>query len=363
MSTRIKMEYTKRNSCTYLILLTSLVGVLVPTAFGQRYTVVSSVPSDLSSSEAAEYTCLFRNNWTVANHPALYPGADARWSAPVLVTHDGTIQLWAPGGFAAPGIQSIAETGATETLFAELVQVGTSVGSSTVGTAMRNSEQQQQTIGSFIADSEHMVLSSIARIVPSPDWFTGFYDFSLLDGNTNTWLTSFTIATFPFDAGTETGERYVVMNDPEDPFLVIDEFTARNPPTTGVFLSPDGDTVLPVARWQCTLTTTETGPVVPVTPAPVPAPITTAPVAAPVSSCQTTFEVCESNSDCCSGLCEFRFLDSNVPRICRSAPKTTRMKLSGQTRGGAAAIAGANAVDNRSAAVVGDRKRRLVRGA
>jgi hypothetical protein len=103
-------------------------------------------------------------------------------------------------------------------------------------------------------------------ISPSPDWFSGFYDFNTLDPSTNTWFREFAIATYPMDAGTEVGNEYSGENVAEDPKGPITRFTIASPRSTGVFLTSDESDILPVARWQCTLLNTFVEPTDPVSP-------------------------------------------------------------------------------------------------
>lgn len=89
-------------------------------------------------------------------------------------------------------------------------------------------------------------------------------------------------------------------------------------------------------------------PLAPPVAAPVAAPVAP-PVAAPVSSpvaspvdpaptCLANAVTCTLDTDCCSGLCKFRRFtpDSIQQKTCQSAPKLGRVKLAGQSRGGAA---------------------------
>ena len=55
-------------------------------------------------------------------------------------------------------------------------------------------------------------------IAPSPDWFSGLSNFDVRDANNDrqTYFGSFSIETFPWDAGTETGDRYSLSNPAEN---------------------------------------------------------------------------------------------------------------------------------------------------
>lgn len=115
------------------------------------------------------------------------------------------------------------------------------------GTAMINSQQQSQSLNALTADSEHSLVSSVTKISPSPDWFTGFADLSILDNSTNTWFASVEVETFPWDAGTDSG------TDPQGNITRIQGETGEGLPKPGVFVSSDNTTVLSVAKWTCSV--------------------------------------------------------------------------------------------------------------
>lgn len=93
-------------------------------------------------------------------------------------------------------------------------------------------------------------------MAPSPDWFSGFYNFNAADTVANKWLYSFVVATAPWDAGTETGNTYDPSNPAESPQARISQFTTSNIRPTSVYVSVGSNNkkrVLPVARWECQL--------------------------------------------------------------------------------------------------------------
>lgn len=119
------------------------------------------------------------------------------------------------------------------------------------GVTMKVSVRQNETIAPIRVNRDHPYISTIAAITPSPDWFSGFYDFNMLDTSTDTWYDKVEIQTFPWDAGTDSGTTYESENDLTIPPYLITQLTPRTVPESGVFLSSDGD-VLPVSRWTCT---------------------------------------------------------------------------------------------------------------
>mmetsp|Transcript_66304 Transcript_66304/g.183140 ORF Transcript_66304/g.183140 Transcript_66304/m.183140 type:complete len:421 (+) Transcript_66304:112-1374(+) len=120
--------------------------------------------------------------------------------------------------------------------------------------------------------------------------------------------------------------------------------------------SPPSPTVAPVDRGD-----NEPGPS-PGIPTP-PSPTTMAPT---VETCKATFEKCTSSSECCSGFCDTRLL-APARNTCRSTPRISRDKLSGETRGGAAGSSSTKPIDIGGDPFGGggrkNKRRDLVRGA
>lgn len=120
------------------------------------------------------------------------------------------------------------------------------------GSAMKVSVRQNETIVPVRLDKDHHLVSTIASVMPSPDWFSGCYDLDMLNTATGTWFDKVVIETYPWDAGTDSGETYTAGGVATLPKYLITQFTVGTVPETGVFLSPDGDDVFPVSRWTCT---------------------------------------------------------------------------------------------------------------
>ena len=98
------------------------------------------------------------------------------------------------------------------------------------------------------------MLSTITMAAPSPDWFTGIYNFSPIHPELNVWYESFEIATYPFDAGTELGDTYSLNNSPQEPHIPIFQLTNETiPGDNGILLDESETVVRPMALWNCTI--------------------------------------------------------------------------------------------------------------
>jgi len=217
--------------------------------------------SQFPISNAAIYTCTLFNEWSGANHPIEYASVSgsAHWTPPVLVAHSKFADLWSPGDFASAGIEGVAETGSTATLESELDVLKTFglVGDVVIGENQFNGSDPPQLFDQITLTPSHPYFSTISMMGPSPDWFTGIDSFSPR-GPGGYWLRYFEIATYPFDAGTEQGTTYSINNAAESPHGPIYQLTSDTVPESGILLDPTGTTVLPVARWQCDLSFSDT---------------------------------------------------------------------------------------------------------
>ncbi len=184
----------------------------------------------------ATYNIEFESLWeSIADNPTTgqstiaLPG-NAHWSGLVITTHKTAGTFLMMGAAASPGIESVAETGATATFQTEVnnnadanqfINAG-GLGAAK-GTITRNAVQV----------SEDFPLVSLASMIaPSPDWFIGIDGLTLRSGNNavnNGWKNTFTVDVFPYDAGTEDGTSYSLSNPDTNPIGVITNRTNTTP--------------------------------------------------------------------------------------------------------------------------------------
>lgn len=93
----------------------------------------------------------------------------------------------------------------------------------------------------------------IAGMAPSPDWYTGFYTFWLIDEYSRTWYDHLRIQVKPWDAGTDAGTTYQSVDSDLDPAVVIERFVPRNAPAGGELMDPTGKNVPNVGEIECFL--------------------------------------------------------------------------------------------------------------
>lgn len=173
------------------------------------------------TTSTADYRITFDASWSNTTHPSnSFPAGD-HWSALVGTTHNDSFVMWQPALLATSGIKNVAEFGSNGALQSEVVAA------MMAGNA--NQWIQQGFSPNFgaglatveiTADSDFPLLSLATMIAPSPDWFSGVHDLSLLDAGGN-WQPSIAVTVYPYDAGTDSGTSYTASNAITMPFQPI----------------------------------------------------------------------------------------------------------------------------------------------
>ena len=197
-------------------------------------------------ADRVQYEFRFDALWNDQDHPG-FPDR-GHFSGVYGVLHNEDYQMWAPGQLASAGIQQIAELGTSTKAkeeVAPLLQNGTiarEIGAS--GGAL----SPYSVSSTFSVFPSHPLVSAVTMIAPSPDWFVGIHDVSLLDERGN-WIPQVSLELFPYDAGTDSGEDFRAADEVTDPAVPIfrimeDPLPAEFPPLgtlTLTLLSLPGD--------------------------------------------------------------------------------------------------------------------------
>ncbi|KAL9952187.1 hypothetical protein ACROYT_G039402 [Oculina patagonica] len=165
----------------------------------------------------AEYEVSFYGKWSNMTHPNAFPDM-GKFSPWVGASHDMYYTMWGPGMKASKGVQEVAESGATteiekeidmriiynRTAWKEIKAAGDTTGSGhTMGIKVE-------------VTADYPMVSMIAMLVPSPDWFTGIMDVNLCDNGM--WRDTWNSPNLqPWDAGTDDGDVFNSTNDPTEP--------------------------------------------------------------------------------------------------------------------------------------------------
>jgi Spondin_N len=155
----------------------------------------------LPPSPTALYRVTIVSEWSTSSHPTTLP-TRSHFSPTVVAVHSAVADLINPGTLATPGIKSMAETGATATLEAELASDATvtavRTGSNLFGVGSQSFE--------VTVAQEAPLVSLVTMLAPSPDWFIGIEDESLFTAGK--WLDRIDIDLEAYDSGTDSGADF-----------------------------------------------------------------------------------------------------------------------------------------------------------
>jgi hypothetical protein len=162
----------------------------------------------------ARYRVTIVQEWSASTHPTTLP---ARWhtSPAVLAAHRLPGDMFAVGEPASPGIELMAETGATSVLRSELAATAT-VGEVDTGGGINGTGTSRLDVG---VDASNGHLSLVTMLAPSPDWFVGFSAVQMWDGDA--WIDRIEFDLQPYDAGTDSGTRFTSGDIDTQPALPI----------------------------------------------------------------------------------------------------------------------------------------------
>ncbi|MDH3252456.1 MAG: spondin domain-containing protein [Ignavibacteria bacterium] len=169
----------------------------------------------------ATYNVTFDATWSAGTHPTGFPAGVAHFSGLIGGTHNGSVSFWNPGQLASSGIQNMAETGSKSPL-------DTEIGSAITGGTAQNTLSGNGTSSpgsaslDFDINTSHPLVTLVAMIAPSPDWFVGVYGLNLFsNGN---WIDT-TVQLTPWDAGTDDGVTFTSGDSPSMPHVNISAIT------------------------------------------------------------------------------------------------------------------------------------------
>ncbi|WP_420442514.1 spondin domain-containing protein [Candidatus Palauibacter sp.] len=183
-------------------------------------------PPPPPASTTATYRVVFESTWSASTHPTNFPGG-AHLSPLIGAVHNGGVTFWEPDGAATPGIESMAETGGTGTLTAEIqAEIPGDALAVINGSGIRS--PGSTTIQAITLREDFPLVTLVTMIAPSPDWFVGVSGLSLRDAAGN-WVGELEVVLYPYDAGTDSGPSYNSANDDTQPREPIHSLRGVNP--------------------------------------------------------------------------------------------------------------------------------------
>jgi hypothetical protein len=186
----------------------------------------SEPPPAPVASTTATYRVVFESTWSASTHPTNFPGG-AHLSPLIGAVHNGGVTFWEADGTATPGIESMAGTGGTGTLSAEIqAQIPGAALAVINGSGIRS--PGSTTIQAITLREDFPLITLVTMIAPSPDWFVGVSGLTLRDADGN-WIEELEVVLYPYDAGTDSGPVYTSANDDTQPKEPIHSLRGERP--------------------------------------------------------------------------------------------------------------------------------------
>jgi len=184
----------------------------------------NATPAGTMTDGGAEYTVILKNAWTPATHPFEYPPAAAiggpHFSGVVGASHNASFTLFKEGSMPTPGLERLSEEGKPTPLDEE---IRAAVASGTAGALFTSGplrDFKDSIVTTLRVDPTHPMVSLVAMIAPSPDWFAGVSDVNLLENGQ--WASSRTLQLYAWDSGGDEGTTYKASdrdNNPKKPTM------------------------------------------------------------------------------------------------------------------------------------------------
>lgn len=162
------------------------------------------------AQEGATYTVTFTRTWTGATHPFEYPEASLvsgpHFSGLIGASHGEAFDIFKEGTVPTPGLERLSEEGKHSPLDKEIqAAIKSGKAGALFETGPIKDESKTETTKVEVSDKFPMV-SAVAMIAPSPDWFAGVSDVNLKEGGR--WVQTKTVELYPMDSGGDDGVTY-----------------------------------------------------------------------------------------------------------------------------------------------------------
>lgn len=183
----------------------------------------------------ARYRVTLDATWSAATHPAAFPPGP-HFSDLIGGTHSERAVFWEPGATASPGMEAMAEVGATSPLDSE---IRAAIAAGTAERLIRGggiNPSPGAVSAEFDISPDHPLVTLVAMIAPSPDWFVGVGGLSLIENGD--WVAEKTIALVLYDAGTDSGRSFRSRNSdtrPQEPITRLEGFPVESGAPFGTF--------------------------------------------------------------------------------------------------------------------------------
>jgi hypothetical protein len=176
-----------------------------------------SVPA--AAQDGAEYEVTVTGLWTADRFPLEYPQAGLltgpHFSGIIGASHNGHYDLFRSGSMPTPGLERLSEEGKHSPLDGE---IKAAIAAGVAGALFESDPIKDfaKTASSKVrVTAQYPQVSAVAMIAPSPDWFAGVSDVSLMEGGA--FVAEKTVELYAYDSGGDDGVTYAASDKDNNP--------------------------------------------------------------------------------------------------------------------------------------------------
>jgi hypothetical protein len=178
-----------------------------------------AMPLAAQTPDRAVYEVTFTPAWSAQSHPLEYPKAGVltgpHFSGIIGTTHGAGYEIFKVGRTPSPGLERLSEMGKHDPLDAE---IKAAVAKGSAGALFETDGIKDLTRPvkfTITVDGRNPMVSAVAMIAPSPDWFAGVGNVSLMEAGG--WVVAKTLDVYAYDSGGDDGATYEAADKDNNP--------------------------------------------------------------------------------------------------------------------------------------------------
>lgn len=200
---------------------------------------MSSMSGANAMSDGVEYTIVLKSSWTAARFPFEYPEAGTftgpHFSGLIGASHSPSYAIFSVGSRPTPGLEKLSEEGKHTPLDGE---IRAAIQSGAAGALVESGplrDFKDSLVATVRVDPDHPLVSLVAMIAPSPDWFTGISNVNLRENGE--WVATRTLDLWSYDSGGDDGTTYKAADQDNNPKKATSQNSDRHFAPKGTALS------------------------------------------------------------------------------------------------------------------------------
>jgi len=207
------------------LLTAALLAVLAASGCKRESTETSTATTPATEQPApvmrtqVTYKVEFIPAWTKANFPVEYPDTSLihkpHFSGWIGTAHNDAYDLFKEGAMPTPGLEALSEGGKHSPLDEEIKAAITAGNAFMLSESDPLKDFSKTATFNVTVDDAHPMVSLVAMIAPSPDWFAGVSDVNL-KGNGD-WIANKTLDVMAWDSGGDDGVTYLASDKDTNP--------------------------------------------------------------------------------------------------------------------------------------------------